>query len=122
MPGAALGRRMKATLTSMLDQHAVVYTRAASPGGTYSVVANASLPCLLQEIAAQPPATGPQRAELADTALLYFDPAYTMPETAQVEVDSRPGIRFNVVAGTVVPDVGPGGIVVMRHCDVRRAR
>ena len=120
MAGAVLARRMRRQLGALLDQRATVYTRAS--GGAYTVVAKAELPCLLQAADQQPAASGPQRAELADLRMLYYDPDYALPEAAQVAASAEPGVRWNVVAGSVRPEVGPGGVVVMRRCEVRRAR
>lgn len=120
--GALVARRMKRVLGELLEHRATVYTRAVS-GGTYTTEVKADLHCLLQQVtAANPGATSSERAVYNDLRTLYFDPAYEMPENAQIAVDVEAGVRWNVVSGTIVPDLGPGNVVVMRHCDLRRAR
>ena len=46
---------------------------------------------------------------------LLWQEDYTMPETAQVEVDGK---RWNVLAGTFGKLRGPSGAVVYRRCEV----
>ena len=122
---AAIARKMKRKMGRLLKHRATVYTRAVS-GGTYTTVATTGLKCLLQQVNVRPPATSQERAQMADLRTLYFDPSYTMPESAQIAVDVESGVRWNVVSGTVVPDIVPdivpGNVVVMQHADVRRAR
>lgn len=119
---SAIARRMKRELGGLLEHRATVYSRAVS-GGTYTTVETSGLHCLLQQIqTANPGATNSERAVFNDLRTLYFDPEYTMPENTQIAVDVESGVRWNVVSGTIVPDIGPGNVVVMRHCDVRRAR
>jgi hypothetical protein len=58
----------------------------------------------------------------ANEDILYWEPSYTMPsEYVRIAVDSRPGEVWNLVAGTMAPDVGPGNVVVLRHATVVRA-
>lgn len=121
MAGAGLARRMRRDLGRLLDQTATVYGRSGG-AGPYTVVLASGLRCLLQPVAREPAATGGQRAELADLRTLYYDPDYVLPEHAQLEVSAEAGVRWNVVAGTATPEVGPGGVVVMRRADLRRAR
>lgn len=118
---SAIARKMKRELGSLLEHRATVYSRAVS-GGTYTTEVTTGLHCLLQQVAVSPMATNSERAVLNDLRTLYFDPSYAMPENVQLAVDVESGVRWNVVSGTIVPDIGPGNVVVMRHCDVRRAR
>lgn len=121
MPHAAHGIRMRNQLRALLDQTATVYTRTAGAG--YTTVVKTGLACVLQPVNSQPAATGGDRAVLNDMRTLYFDAAYTvMPEDGQIEVNAEPGIRWNVVKGTVKPNVGPGLVTIMYQCDVRRQR
>lgn len=119
---AMIARKMRRELGRLLEHRATVYRRAAS-GGAYTDTLQTGLRCLLQQVtAANPGSTSSDRAVFNDLRTLYFDPDYAMPEGTQIEVDVESGTRWNVVAGTITPDIGPGNVVVMRHCDVRRAR
>lgn len=118
--GAGIGRSMARTLLRQLDQRATVYTRGT--GGAFDVTDTTDLHCLLQDVGAGSAPTAPARAELTQLAILYWDPAYTMPEHAQIVVDSRPGERYQVQSGTATPDVGPGNVTVMMHADCTRAK
>lgn len=117
--GAALAARMRTEVGRQFDQAATVYTRAA--GGAFTTTATSSLACLLQPDEAGGD-TGPSRAEIGETATLWWAPTYTMPEPARVEVDAFPGVRWHVEAGTAKADVGPGSVVVARHATIRRVR
>ena len=99
-----------------LDQFATVYGENATTGA-YTDTLKTGLRCRLAHIPNQPPATAPDRAELAAIRNLLWESDYVLPETAQVEVN---GTRWNVVAGTFVAYQGPGGAVVYRRADVRR--
>ena len=119
--GAIMARHMKRELGKLLEHRATVYSRAVSVG-TFTTVETSDLHCLLQQAAVNPGATNSERAVANDLRTLYFDPAYTLAENTQIAVDVESGIRWNVVNGSIVPDIGPGNVVVMRHCDLRRAR
>lgn len=104
-----------------LDMTATVYGRA-SVGGKYDgTPIKTGLACLLQSVNRQSAATGPDRAALAKEANFRWDPAYDLPENAQLEVDAFPGQRWNVRAGTMWPLMAPGEIVIVRRCDVVKA-
>jgi hypothetical protein len=104
------------------DQTATVYTRDATPQKQYTVVAMSGLKCNLQPVNRSTAPTGPDRADLANLAVLRWDPSYEMPEFARVVISSRPGETYQVRPGTITPDVGAGGVVVLRHCDVERVK
>jgi len=118
MPSAGIGRSMARALLRQLDQRATVYTR--SGGGTYATVDTTGLRCLLQDAGNGSAATAPDRAALANLAILYWDPSYTMPDHARIVVDSRPAQTYQVQAGTITPDTGPGNVTVMMHADCVR--
>lgn len=120
MPHTAHSIRMRDQLSALLDQTATVYGRTGNAG--YTTTVKTALACLLQPVNAQPPASNADRAALNDVRTLYFHYTYTMPDDAQIEVSSEPGVRWNVVRGTITPDIGPGTVLIMYHCDVRRAR
>lgn len=108
------------------DQSATVYGRNASTG-RYTTVLRSSLACRLAHVNRQSAATGPQRTELAGIRLFLWDPAYSLPETAQIEVAGVTGpdgvtlARWNVRAGTLAAMRGPLGTAVYRQADVTRA-
>jgi hypothetical protein len=100
---------------------ATVYSRHPTTG-QYTVVETSGLACLLQQAPHQPAPAGPQRGEAAPDGVLYWHPDYAMSEYAQVEVSAFPGVRWNIVAGSVWPDVAPGAVAIARHADVVRAK
>src|SRR5436190_15567996 len=110
---------LKRSAARMLDQTATVYARDSA--GKYTVVATTGLKCLLQPLNREAAPTSSERVDLANGATFYWDAAYDLVETAQIEVSAYPGTRWNVRAGTLWGDVAPGQVVLMRHCDVVRA-
>lgn len=108
------------------DQRATVYGRDGSTG-RYTTVLTSNLACRLAHLNRQPAATGNQRAELAGIRVFLSDPAYTIPENAQIEVvgvtgpDGVTPARWNVRAGTLATMRGPSGAASFRQCDVTRA-
>lgn len=83
------------------------------------MLAKANLACRLAYIEQGGTDIGGEREDLGSRRRLLWDEAYTMPETAQIEVNSQ---RWNVVAGTYGEIRGPeAGIVVYRRCEVVRA-
>lgn len=119
---AGIGASMRRAIAGLLDQTATVYTRTGTAG--FTTVARTGLKCYLDPAnrVGFGTATGPQRAEPAPDATLYWDPAYEMAETVQIVVDAHGSTRWNVVAGTMVADVAPGDVVVARHVSVMRAK
>jgi len=99
-----------------LDQLATVYT-AASDGG-FTVSAKTGLACRLCHLSASELATSAERDELAARRVLLWDPAYTMPDYAQVLIG---GDRWNVAQGTATAPRGPSGTVIFRRAIVVRA-
>jgi hypothetical protein len=108
------------------DQTATVYSRNASTG-RYTTVLRSNLGCRLAHLNRTSTVTGPQRTELAGIRLLLWDPAYAMPETAQVEVSGVTGpdgvtaARWNIRTGTLASMRGPTGTAMYRQADVTRA-
>jgi len=108
------------------DQVATVYGRAGGTGA-YSVVLQSNLACRLAHLNRQPASTGQERRELAGIRLLMWDPAYVMPEHAQIAVDgvtTDDGVtqaRWNISAGTLATLRGPDGSAMYRRADVVRA-
>jgi hypothetical protein len=109
-----------------MDQSATVYGRDDTTG-RYTTVLRSGLVCRLAHVNRQSAATGPSRTELAGIRVLLWDPAYSLPETAQVEVagvtgpDGTTAARWNVRAGTLATMRGPSGQAVYRQADVVRA-
>lgn len=98
------------------DQLADVYTPNGTDG-TYTVLAKAGLACRLA-LASVSGDMGPSRAEDDGTRRLLWDPDYTMPEEAQIEVD---GERWNIRAGTLAAPRDLSGVVVYRRAEVKKA-
>lgn len=100
-----------------LDQTANVYTPNGTTGA-YDVLAKSGLVCRLAYIQPGGSDIGGEREDLGQRRRLLWEEAYTMPETAQIEVSSE---RWNVIAGTLGSLRGPSGAVVYRRCEVVRA-
>lgn len=98
-----------------LNATATVYGRTTATG-TFTTVLKSGLRCRLAHIP-RGDQTAPDRAELAALRVLLWEPAYVLPETAQIEVD---GVRWQPVAGTFGALKGPSGAVTYRQADVRR--
>ncbi len=94
---------------------AVVYVPGAT--GNFDLVDNAALACRMALVTIQTAIGGP-RAELTSARRLLWDPAYVMPETAQILVN---GERWNALPGTFAAPRGPGGAVQYRRCELSRA-
>lgn len=101
-----------------LDQTATVYTPNGTTGD-FTVVVQASLICRLAYIEQGGSGIGAEREPIGQRRRLLWEADYTMPETAQVEIDSQ---RWNVLAGTVGAIRGVNGAVVYRRCEVVIAR
>lgn len=87
---------MSVTLPAgLLNQTAIVYTRAAS--GSYSTVANSALACLILKVSPRAATSGMGRSELTARRRLMWDPAYTLPAEARLLVD---GVTWQVQRGT----------------------
>lgn len=99
-----------------LDQTCTVYTPDPTTGA-YTVTATSGLACRLA-LASVSGDMGPSRSEAAGTRRLLWGADYTMPETAQVEVD---GERWNIQAGTLAAPRDLSGAVVYRRAEVTRA-
>jgi hypothetical protein len=99
-----------------LTMRATVYT-----GNSWSTVDKTGLKCSLTPVNRQPAATGAARAELAAIGDFSWERGYTMPANSRVLVDAYPEFRWNVRAGTIWPDFGPGGDIISWHADVVRA-
>lgn len=99
-----------------LDQTCTVYTPNGTTGA-YDVVAVSGMACRLA-LASVSGDMGPSRAEADGTRRLLWGPDYTMPETAQVEVD---GERWNIQAGTLAAPRDLSGAAVYRRAEVTRA-
>lgn len=108
------------------DQSASVYGRNTGTG-RYTDILKSGLSCRLAHVNRQPAATGAQRTDLASIRVFLWDPAYSLPETAQIEVTGVTGpdgstlARWNVRAGTVATMRGPSGQACYRQADVVRA-
>jgi len=101
-----------------LDQTADVYTPNGTDGD-FTVLAKSGLVCRLAYIQAGAVDVGDEREDIGSRRRLLWAEVYTMPETAQIEVDSE---RWNVLAGTVGAVRGPDSSVVYRRCDVEAAK
>lgn len=101
-----------------LDQTASVYT-PHSTTGDFTVLAKSGLVCRLAYMQQGPNETANDREDVSQRRRLLWEEAYTMPETAQVEVS---GERWNVIAGSLGSLRGPGGTVVYRRCEVIRCQ
>lgn len=99
-----------------LDQSANVYTPGAN--GDYTVLAKSGLVCRLAYIQQGGSDIGGEREDIGSRRRLLWAEAYTMPDTAQIEVSSE---RWNVLAGTVGEVRGPDNSIVYRRCEVVRA-
>jgi hypothetical protein len=100
-----------------LDQTANVYTPHATTGA-FTVLAKSGLVCRLAYIQQGPNETANDRENISQRRRLLWAEAYTMPETAQIEVSSE---RWNVIAGTLGSLRGPGSTVVYQRCEVVKA-
>lgn len=103
----------------MLGLNAVanVYTPNGTTGA-FTVLAKSNLVCRLAYIQTGPADVGQERENIGSRRRLLWEDNYTMPDTAQVEVESQ---RWNVLAGTFGALTGPDGSVVYRRCEVVRA-
>jgi len=99
-----------------LDQTANIYTPGAD--GDFTVLAKSGLVCRLAYIQQGGSDIGGEREDIGSRRRLLWEEAYTMPETAQVEVSSE---RWNVLQGTLGAVRGPDSSVVYRRCEVVRA-
>lgn len=102
---------MFANLAEHLDQTGTVYDDADD----YSTVVQASLACRLVHLD-RASATAGDRAELMSIRDLMWDPAYVMPEGAQVAIG---GVRWQTVRGTFGAP-RRRGVVAYRICQVER--
>lgn len=98
------------------DQRATIKTAVAA--GDYTTVAKAELRCRLCRPGMQAEAANDDRPDATVTHFLLYEPGYTMPAAALVEVD---GERWKVVEGSDDLARGPGGAVAYRRCGVVRA-
>ena len=96
-----------------LNKTATVYTPHATTGD-YTVLAKSNLACRLAH-KPSPAGGAEERAELVARRRLLWDEDYTMPETAQVEIDSE---RWNVQKGTVDKLTDLSSTVIYRRCDL----
>ncbi|MCP4415956.1 MAG: hypothetical protein GY805_04995 [Chloroflexi bacterium] len=101
-----------------LDQTAVVYTPAAGDGD-FTVEAKTGLACRLTYITSREVDVGDEREDIGSRRRLLWDETYTMPETAQIEVD---GERWNVLAGTLGTIRGPFSTAIYRRCELEAAK
>ena len=97
-----------------LDQTADVYIPNGTDGD-FTTLARSDLVCRLAFIQQGGTDIGGEREDLGQRRRLLWTEVYTMPETAQIEVD---GERFNVIAGTFGAIRGPSGAVDYRRCEV----
>ncbi len=96
---------------------AAVYAPDDDNDGSYTILLNDSLTCLLSGAHKYEAATAKDRAEMAAWRQLLWDATYEMPENVQVEVD---GVRYNAVPGSFVAfKVGPANILYRRGDFVR---
>lgn len=102
---------MFANLAEHLDQLGTVYDDADD----YSTVVQSNLACRLVHID-RASATAGDRAELMSIRELMWDPAYVMPEGAQVAIG---GVRWQTVRGTFGAP-RRRGVVAYRICQVER--
>lgn len=87
-----------------------------------------AVPCALIPISdRQPGVTSDERAELAATRVLRFDPDVSIPENARVAVAGHLNpitgqtARWNVKRGTFVTERAPDTTALYKRCDVVRA-
>lgn len=99
-----------------LDQTASVYTPNGADGD-FDVLAKSGLVCRLAYIQQGGSDIGGEREDIGQRRRLLWAEAYTMPDTAQIEVE---GQRWNVLAGTFGALRGPTSAVVYRRCEVVR--
>jgi hypothetical protein len=97
-----------------LDQTANIYTPNGTDGD-FTTLAKSNLACRLAYIQQGGTDIGGEREDLGNRRRLLWAEAYTMPATAQIEVD---GERFNVLAGTYGQIRGVNSAVVYRRCEV----
>jgi len=87
--------------------------------GDYTTLINANLICVLAVGGGKyEGVSAKDRAELAAWRKLLWDPAYDMPENAQIEVD---GVRYNAVAGSFVAFKIAANSIIYRRGDFVRA-
>jgi hypothetical protein len=100
-----------------LTMRATVYT-----GNSWATVVKTGLKCSLSPLTAGISAvqTGQARTDLASRGLFEWERGYTMPAGARIVVDAYGSQRWNVMAGTIWPDFGPGGDVISWHGDVTK--
>lgn len=97
-----------------LDQTATVYTPNETDGD-FTTTAKSGLACRLAYIQQGGTDIGGEREDLGSRRRLLWAEDYTMPTTAQIDVD---GDRFNVLPGTYGEIRGVSGAVVYRRCEV----
>lgn len=100
----------------MFPDTATVYTPDPTTGA-FTTVANSALRGRLAVVTITT-GMGGERAELASARRWLWQPGYTLPETAQLDVG---GVRWNVQAGSVAAERGPGGQVIIQRADVVKA-
>lgn len=100
-----------------LDQTASVYTPDPTTGA-FTVLAKSGLICRLAFIDYGGSDIGGEREDIGSQRRLLWAEAYSMPNTAQIEVSSE---RWNVLDGTFGQIRGPDGTVAYRRCEVTRA-
>lgn len=103
---------MFANIAEHLDQLATVYDDADD----YSTVVQSNLACRLVHLTTATATAAGDRAELMSIRDLLWDPAYVMPEGAQVDIG---GVRWQTVRGTFGAP-RRRGVVAYRRCQVER--
>jgi hypothetical protein len=109
----------QADLTLALSQTATVYGEDPTTGA-YTVVLKTGMACALVEhtlYRAQFAVAGNARAENLGDRTLLWDPAYALPETAQLLIGTT---RWQPVAGTFVAWPEPPQTPIERRCEVIR--
>ena len=98
-----------------LNKTAIVYTPHATTGA-YTVAAKTGLRCRLAYIEQGGSRIGGEREAIGSKRRLLWAEAYTMPDDAQVLIDSQ---RWNVKEGTCGELTGiDGSTVIYRRCEV----
>ncbi len=98
-----------------LTNTATVYGENATTG-LYDTVIKTGLACTLSHLPTMS-TNYAERQEIMARRILRWDPAYVMPENAQVAID---GVRWQVQAGTFDTRVALLNELFYRQCDVVR--
>jgi hypothetical protein len=99
-----------------LDQLASVYVETAATG-KYTTLSQSNVACRLVNIPLNRIQRPADRRELSAMRDMLFDPAVSLPEQCQIEVDA---VRWQVLPGTFAEYRDWNSNIAYKRCDVLR--